>query len=121
MPNSETQRGEGAKAGDQQQATKAKAGSPRPEYDQYEVNQADSINSQAQSSAQAAYGNSGDEEGGHEQEQAQELPDPAADDNFEGQASDNPPGGEGKPLPGEISVSPARRAKADAERPLGKD
>ena len=106
---------------DEQQAIKNPAGDARPHYDQYEVNQAGSINSNAKSGAQSAYGNSRDADGHSEQEQAQELPDPATDESFEGQASDNPPGGEGKPIPGEIAKNPAKRAKADGERPLGKD
>ncbi|MXO63321.1 hypothetical protein [Qipengyuania oceanensis] len=105
---------------DEPQAIKNPAGDARPVYDQYEVNQPSSTNAKApEAGAQGGYGNGRDEDGHMEQEQAEELPDPAADDHFEGQASDNPPGGEGKPVPGEISDDPAARAKADAARPLG--
>ena len=107
---------------DEPQAIKNPAGDARPHYDQYEVNQPSSINAKAKDAdAQGGYGNARDEQGHQEQDQGQDLPDPAADEHFEGQASDNPPGGEGKPVPGEISGDPAARAKADAGRPLGKD
>ena len=69
--------------GDQPQAVHNEAGGARPEYDQYEVNQAGSINGTSAGAsgqtaaeaaetkpggAQAAYGNSADEEGREEQD-----------------------------------------------------
>ena len=62
------QQGEGARPGDQQQALQAQVGGPRPEYDQYEVNQPGNIN--LQSEAQSGYGNSRDESGRMEQDAA---------------------------------------------------
>ncbi len=50
--------GEGARPGDQQQATHSEAGAPRPEYDQYEVNQPGNLDKQAE--AQTGYGNARD-------------------------------------------------------------
>ena len=44
----EEQQSEGAQPGNQQQALDAQVGGPRPEYDQYEVNQAGNINNQAE-------------------------------------------------------------------------
>ena len=99
------EQGEGARPGDQQQAIDAKSGSARPEYDQYEVNQAGNLNKQSE--AQSGYGNARNESGKMEQdvateavEQRQQQADPSAQ-------------------PGETSPRPDERAKADAERPLG--
>ena len=47
MSDKSSPTGEGARPGDQQQALDAEVGSPRPEYDQYEMNQAGNINKQA--------------------------------------------------------------------------
>ena len=91
---------EGARPGDQQQALDAQVGGPRPEYDQYEVNQAGNINKQAE--AQRGYGNARDEDGQMEQDMAET----AQQDVFSSQ-------------PGEISDRPDERASADANRPLG--
>ena len=96
----EQQQGQGAQPGDQQQALDAQVGGPRPEYDQYEVNQAGNINAQAEQ-AQPGYGNARDEEGHMEDEAAKDGKDTAK--------------------PGETSLRPDERAEADANRPLGKD
>ena len=97
------QQGEGAQPGDQQQALDAQVGGPRPEYDQYEVNQAGNINAQAEQ-AQPGYGNARDEEGHMEKEAAKGAKD-----------------GKDTAKPGETSPRPDERAEADANRPLGKD
>ena len=94
----EQQQNEGAQPGNQQQALDAQVGGPRPEYDQYEVNQAGNINKQAE--AQSGYGNARDEDGQMEQ-------DVALGDEDEQLAQ-----------PGEVSVRPDQRAAADAARPL---
>lgn len=47
-PGQPRQQAGGAQPGDQQQALDAQTGGPRPEYDQYEVNQAGNINKQAE-------------------------------------------------------------------------
>ena len=96
----------GARPGNQQQALDAQTGGPRPEYDQYEVNQAGNINHQAK--AQAGYGNARDESGQMEQDVAT------------GSMGANPLAQEDS-QPGEISPRPDQRAAADADRPLGKD
>ena len=97
------QQGEGAQPGDQQQALDAQVGGPRPEYDQYEVNQAGNINAQAEQ-AQPGYGNARDEEGHMEDDAAKGAKD-----------------GKDTAKPGETSSRPDERAQADANRPLGKD
>ena len=96
----EQQQDEGAQPGNQQQALDAQTGGPRPEYDQYEVNQAGNINKQAE--AQSGYGNARDEDGQMEQDVALEDAD---DESAAAQ-------------PGEISDRPDERAAADASRPL---
>ena len=94
------QQGEGAQPGNQQQALDAQVGGPRPEYDQYELNQPGNINKQAE--AQSGYGNARDEDGQMEQDVALEN---AEDESASAQ-------------PGEISDEPDKRAAADAARPL---
>ena len=96
----EQQQNDGAQPGNQQQALDAQVGGPRPEYDQYEVNQAGSINKQAE--AQSGYGNARDEDGQMEQDVASEGEVPSPD----------------APQPGEVSDRPDTRAAADANRPL---
>ena len=99
------QHNEGAQPGDQQQALDAQVGGPRPEYDQYEVNQAGNINKQSE--AQRGYGNARDEDGQMEQDVATGSYGNASlaqDDSAQ---------------PGEISNRPDERAAADANRPLG--
>ena len=107
MAQENRQQGEGAQPGDQQQALDAQVGGPRPEYDQYEVNQAGNINAQAEQ-AQPGYGNARDEEGHMEDEAAKDAKDGAND-------------GKDTAKPGETSPRPDERAEADANRPLGKD
>ena len=97
----EQRQNEGAQPGNQQQALDAQTGGPRPEYDQYEVNQAGNINKQSE--AQGGYGNGRDEDGQMEQDVALEEAD---DDDIAGAQ------------PGEISNAPDKRAAADAARPL---
>ena len=99
------QQGEGAQPGDQQQALDAQVGGPRPEYDQYEVNQAGNINKQVE--AQRGYGNARDEDGQMEQD--------VATGNL-GRSSFSQ---DDSAQPGEISDRPDERAAADASRPLG--
>lgn len=105
-------------------------GDPRPEYDQYAVNQPDNMSkpgifqTEAQESgdspaqdrdqpsapdpeARAAYGNSQDEAGHREEQQA----DPDQAKRARQAAGEEPVG--------ETSGDPAARAKADASRPLG--
>lgn len=94
------QQKQGGRPGDQQQALDAQTGGPRPEYDQYEVNQAGNINNQAE--AQRGYGNARDENGQMEQDVALNED---GDETAEAQ-------------PGEISDRPDRRAAADANRPV---
>ena len=94
------QQGEGAQPGNQQRALDAQVGGPRPEYDQYELNQPGNINKQAE--AQSGYGNARDEDGQMEQDVALEN---AEDESASAQ-------------PGEISDEPDKRAAADAARPL---
>ncbi len=112
----EQQERKGGQPGDQQQATKADSDTPRPEYDQYEVNQATSTNKQSQSqsqdnsSAQMGYGNARDEDEHMEQD---------VSSKGLGNSLDAPSVKGAKP--GEISSNPAARAEADAERPLGKN
>ena len=96
----EEQQSEGAQPGNQQQALDAQVGGPRPEYDQYEVNQAGNINKQAE--AQSGYGNARDEDGQMEQDAALEDADAKS----------------AAAQPGEISDAPDKRAAADAARPL---
>lgn len=96
----EKQQNEGAQPGNQQQALDAQTGGPRPEYDQYEVNQAGNINKQAE--AQSGYGNARDENGQMEQDAALEETDAKS----------------AAAQPGEISDAPDERAAADAARPL---
>ncbi|MBX7458538.1 hypothetical protein K3152_09800 [Qipengyuania sp. 1NDH17] len=104
MSHHDKQPGEGAQPGNQQQALDAQVGGPRPEYDQYEVNQPGNINKQAQ--AQAGYGNARDEDGQMEQDVATHSlgSQPLHQDNAA--------------QPGEISDRPDERAAADAARPL---
>ena len=104
------EQGEGARKGDQQQAVKADSGTPRPEYDQYEVNQAGNTNKQSQSQAQMGYGNARDENAQQEQ-----------DVGSTGLGNSLDPPNVNGAQPGEISSNPAERAEADAERPLGKN
>ena len=92
--------GEGAEPGNQKQALDVQVGGPRPEYDQYEVNQAGNINAQAE--AQGGYGNARDEDGQMEQDVA------LGEENSGDRAAQ----------PGEISDRPDTRAAADANRPL---
>lgn len=106
----EQQEQKGGQPGDQQQAIKADSGTPRPEYDQYEVNQAGNTNKQSQSQAQMGYGNARDEDAQREQD----VRSSGFDNSLNAPQVDG-----GKP--GEISSNPAKRAEADAERPLGKD
>ncbi len=87
------EQGEGARPGDQQQATHSEAGAPRPEYDQYEVNQPGSIDKQSE--AQMGYGNARDADDRMEQDRRRAA------------------------QPGETADDPATRARADAQRPLG--
>lgn len=96
----EKQQNEGAQPSNQQQALDAQVGGPRPEYDQYEVNQAGNINKQAE--AQSGYGNARDEDGQMEQDAALEEADAKS----------------AAVQPGEISDAPDKRAAADAARPL---
>ncbi|MGE5953026.1 MAG: hypothetical protein ACM308_05320 [Qipengyuania vulgaris] len=104
MAHHDKQPGEGAQPGDQQQALDAQVGGPRPEYDQYEVNQAGNINNQAE--AQQGYGNARDADGQMEQDIA-------------GEDSGTPsPGRDDVALPGQIPDRPDKRAAADAARPL---
>ena len=97
------QRNEGAQSGDQQQALNAQVGGPRPEYDQYEVNQAGNLNKQAQ--AQSGYGNARNEDGQMEQNVAR----------------DDVAGAGDRAQPGETSDRPDERAAADANRSLSGD
>ncbi|EDL49583.1 hypothetical protein [Erythrobacter sp. SD-21] len=101
----EQQQNEGAQPGNQQQALDAQTGGPRPEYDQYEVNQAGNINKQAE--AQQGYGNARDDDGQMEQDVAT------------GDFGSAPIAQSDSAQPGEISDRPDERAAADANRPLG--
>ena len=113
--------------GDQQQALDAQVGGPRPEYDQYEVNQPGNINSPGQEeaqesgsepltdqplseeysdSAQSAYGNSRNADGQMEQDAIPNSPQEKRID-------------EKRAIPGEISDDIDERLAADANRPLG--
>ena len=107
--------------GNPQSALDDPAGDPRPEYDQYKVNQPDTVNKPGiagDKGAHGGYGNAQDESGAREQQQA----DPQARqrrDQAEQQADAAPEveaAGDG--IVGETSPDPAARAKADAERPL---
>ena len=100
---------QGAQPGDQQQALHAQTGGPRPEYDQYEVNQAGNINKQAD--AQQGYGNARDNSGQMEQD--------VATGNLGKQQLHQGDDFDGNMQPGEISQRPDTRAAADADRPLG--
>ncbi len=100
----EQQQNEGAQPGNQQQALDAQVGGPRPEYDQYEVNQPGNINKQAE--AQSGYGNARNEDGQMEQDVATE--------SFGSQPLQQGDSAQ----PGEISDRPDERAAADAARPL---
>jgi hypothetical protein len=100
---------QGGQPGDQQQAAKADTGSPRPEYDQYEVNQPGNLNKQSE--AQSGYGNARNEDGQMEQDIATSR-------------HGDQPLAQGESInsnaqPGEISDRPDERAAADANRPLG--
>ncbi|MBX7539444.1 hypothetical protein [Qipengyuania sphaerica] len=79
MASSDRPQGEGAQPGNQQQALAAQVGGPRPEYDQYEVNQPGNINKLGQAQAQQGYGNARNEEGQMEQDAA-ESGQPSAED-----------------------------------------
>ena len=117
---------------DNPQAIKAPAGSARPEYDQYEVNQATSINKRAgepmpdqqqkakqgeqgsdegpgSSGAQAGYGNSRTEHGKEERDMA---------DPKEGTDAKKAKGDDERAIPGETSTSPTQRLQADANPEL---
>ncbi|QZD91030.1 hypothetical protein K3148_06505 [Qipengyuania aurantiaca] len=89
----------------QQQALDAQVGGPRPEYDQYEVNQPGNINKQAE--AQQGYGNARNENGQMEQDIAT------------GSLGNASLAQDDSAQPGEISDRPDERAAADANRPLG--
>ena len=104
------QGGEGAQPGDQQQGDKAEAGTARPEYDQYEVNQSTSLNKKAK----GGYGNASIKDGDKEADMAD-----AANDGDD--IDDAAPDQARKAMPGETSDRPDVHAKADAARPLGKD
>jgi hypothetical protein len=97
------------------------AGDPRPEYDQYAVNQPDTVNRPGVSErreARAAYGNSRDEDGRMEDPRAEQPSDP---DRAERQQQAERQGGgtvDGDGFVGETSPDPSRRARADAERQL---
>lgn len=118
----EQHKNEGARPGDQQQALDAETGTPRPKYDQYEVNQAGNTDKKAAThrqqeqqqqsqsgsgDAQRGYGNARDEDGEMEQDVA---------DKKKGDEADI---AESEAKPGEISDRPDERAAADANRPLG--
>ena len=103
-------KGDVAQKGDQQQPTKADSRTPRQEYDQYEVNQADNVNKQSKPQAQMAYGNARDESAQQEQD---------VGSTGLGNSLDTPDVNGSQP--GDISSNPAERAEADAERPLGKN
>ena len=109
-------------ATDEQQANQSETASPRPEYDQYEVNQPSSVNKQsmqggqmsqsmggqsqssgsktADGAAQSAYGNSRDEDGRSDQMM---------------QTGET---GDGRATPGEVSEQPDVKLNADAHPPM---
>ena len=95
----------GAQPGDQQQALDAQIGGPRPEYDQYEVNQAGNINAQAQ-----AQDSPGDGDQNLEGLRSADPVPPAQQEQEDEQS---------RAQPGEVSGRPDIRAAADANRPLG--
>lgn len=102
--------------GDPQSALDDPPGDPRPEYDQYETNQPDNLNKRGYGQApeaQAAYGNSRDEQGRMEQQ-----PDEQSGERRE--QAEMQEGGtmDGDGFVGETARDPARRARADAYRPL---
>lgn len=122
---------------DDPQAIQARVGTPRPEYDHYEVNQPGSINKQAKDSGekmaeqqqkaqqsgerQAAYGNSKDEEGRREQDMGTSNPQTGSERDKEGSGQNNDKTDatlDKAAIPGEVSQRPDQRLRADAQRPI---
>ena len=95
----------GGQPGDQQQALDAQVGGPRPEYDQYELNQSGNIN--AQSEAQS-FDSSPDADAQFEQQG--DMPSSPQEERIDAERA----------IPGEISEDLDERLAADANRPLGK-
>ena len=91
----------GAQPGDQPQALHAQTGGPRPEYDQYEVNQAGTINTQASQDTGP------DSEAQFEQDG--DIPASPQEERIDAERA----------IPGEISDDIDERLAADANRPLG--
>ena len=92
----------GGQPGDQQQALDAQVGGPRPEYDQYEVNQAGNINKQANAQSSP--------DSDAQLDQAGDTPASPQEERIDAERA----------IPGEISDESDERLAADANRPLGK-